>query len=223
MIKKFIKYILLKIKWRGMCKFNFSTNISMKSTFEGMCQIHPHTNFHGHLGLGSYIGSYCNLSANIGKFTSIAPHVRCNCGIHPYQKPFVSTSPCFFSLNKNHSQCGTTFAHKQVIKEFNYYNEAEEIGIEIGSDCWIGEGAFLVGGIKIADGAVILAHAVVTKDIPPYAIVGGVPARILKYRYDEETIKFLLETQWWNKPIEWLRKNWELFSDIEKFKKEITK
>lgn len=62
--------------------------------------------------------------------------------------------------------------------------------MKIGSDCWIGTGVFLVGGIVIGNGAVVLAGAVVTKDVPPYAIVGGVPARILRYRYDEETINF---------------------------------
>lgn len=218
MIIRIAKYIYLKLKWRKICKFNISTNISLKSTFEGMCQIHPHTTFHGHIGIGSYIGSYSSLSADIGRFSSIAPYVRCNCGIHPYKAPFVTTSPCFFSLNPDKSQCGSTFAKKQMIQENKYYNKEKKIGIKIGSDCWIGEGAFLVGGIEIADGAVVLAHAVVTQNVPPYAIVGGVPAKIIQYRYDEDTIKFLLKIQWWNKPIQWLKENWELLSDLNKFK-----
>lgn len=57
-----------------------------------------------------------------------------------------------------------------------------------------------------------------TKDIPPYAIVGGVPAKIIAYRYDEETICWLINSRIWNKPIDWFRNNWELFTDIEKLK-----
>ena len=91
----------------------------------------------------------------------------------------------------------------------------------IGNDCWIGDKAFLVGGISIGDGAVVLAGAVVTKDVPPYAIVGGVPANIIRYRFDDTTISLMLKSQWWNKSPKWLRDNWKLFSDIEKFKEKL--
>ena len=64
----------------------------------------------------------------------------------------------------------------------------------------------------------VLAGAVVSKDVAPYSIVGGVPARVLGYRYDEKTINVLLETKWWNRSIEWIRQNVELFSDIDSFK-----
>ena len=64
----------------------------------------------------------------------------------------------------------------------------------------------------------VLAHAVVTKDVPPYAIVGGVPAKIIGYRYDEATIKWLLNVQWWNNPIAWFRAHWSLLCDIDKLK-----
>ena len=66
-------------------------------------------------------------------------------------------------------------------------------------------------------GGVVLAGAVVTKDVPPYAIVGGVPAMVIGYRYSEEVIKKLLKIQWWNKDEQWLKDNVLLFSDIEKF------
>ena len=64
----------------------------------------------------------------------------------------------------------------------------------------------------------VFSCAVVTKDVPPYAIVAGIPAKIIGYRYDKETIAFLLKFQWWNRSLEWLRENWELFNDIEKLK-----
>ena len=76
----------------------------------------------------------------------------------------------------------------------------------------------IIGGVHIADGAVVLAGAVVTKNVPPYAIVGGVPAKIIRYRYDEETISFLLQAQWWNNTEDWFKENWKLLTDIDKLK-----
>ena len=160
------------------------------------------------MGYGSYIGPYCEITANIGRFTSIAPYVKTNSGIHPYTYPYVTTCPMFFSTRK---QNGYTFADKMV------FNESAE-RLEIGNDCWIGENVFITGGVRIHDGAVVLAGAVVTKDVPPYAVAGGVPAKVLKYRYDEETIKFLLDCQWWNLDIQWLKHNWALFTNIEALK-----
>lgn len=217
-IKRFIQYITNKIRYSQLCRFNYSSNIDSNSKFEGMNQIHSNTTFKGTLGYGSYIGSNCSLSADIGRFTSIAPYVRCNPGIHPYTFPFATTSPSFFSLNPFHSQNGSTFATKQMFEELALYDKDRGIAVKIGSDCWIGEGAFLVGGIAIGDGAVILAHAVVTKDVPDYAIVGGVPAKIIKYRYDDNTIKFLQKIKWWNNTPEWLKNNWELLTNVEKLK-----
>lgn len=217
-LKYLVKYCLYKIRWHGQVEIAFTALVSKDSTFEGMCKIHAYSSFHGSLGMGSYIGSYSNLSARIGRFTSISNHVVCNSGVHPYQFPFATTSPCFFSLNPFHSQCGSTFATEQLFDEHRMVDSEHGIAVEIGNDVWIGEGVFLVGGIKIGDGAVVLAHAVVSKDIPPYAIVGGVPAKILRYRYDENIIGFLLKIKWWNNSVDWLKQNWKLLSDIEKLK-----
>lgn len=217
MIKRLIKYIILKIKWNRKLQFNWTTNISLNSNFEGMNKIHPYSKFRGFLGYGSYIGPYCSLYAKIGRFTSIAPCVRSNGGRHPYSYPYVTTAPCFYSLNPNKAQNGDTFAKYQSFNEMVYADE-EKHPIIIGNDCWIGERVFITGGVTIGDGAVVLANAVVTKDVPAYAIVGGIPARIMKYRYSIEDIQFLLQTQWWNMPQNWIKANWELFSNFEKFK-----
>ncbi|WP_300911611.1 CatB-related O-acetyltransferase [Muribaculum intestinale] len=183
-----------------------------------MNKIHPHTYFRGELGFGSYIGPNCNIVGKIGKFTSIGPNVRCNPGRHPYTYPYVTTAPCFFSLNPKHSQNGSTFATKQCFDEFTYADKDCKFPIVIGNDCWIGEGVFIVGGVTIGNGAVVLAHAVVTKDVPPYAIVGGVPAKILKYRYSTDDIEFLQRIKWWDNSISWFKNNWELLCNFEKLK-----
>lgn len=220
-IRPFYKFFAYKVKWHGKCIVPLSAKVSAQSVFEGMSQIHPHTCFHGSLGFGSYIGAHCAVSAEVGRFTSIASRVTTISGRHPYTYPYVSTSPSFISLNPHHLQNGSTFATRQMYDESNSIDKKRGLAVRIGSDCWIGEGASIVGGVNIGDGAVVLAHAVVTKDVPPYAIVGGVPARVLKFRYDDDTIKFLMDLKWWNKGSEWLKQNWELFSDIEALKRYI--
>ena len=211
-----LRFIYHKINNRKKVSFGITSVPSFDSIFEGMSKLHPYVKFHGFLGYGSYIGNHSCLSAKVGRFTSIAPYVRCNDGIHPYKKPFVSTAPCFYSLNPGHSQNGSTFANEQLFEESNYSIPSNKIAITIGNDCWIGEGAFIIGGVTIADGAMVLAHAVVTKNVPPYAIVGGVPAKIIGYRYDEETINYLLRIRWWSNNPHWFKENWKLLSNIDK-------
>lgn len=207
-IKRFLGVVWHTIYNYRRLKFCLSCSISLNSSFEGANRLCPHVKFNGSLGYGSYIGPHCELEANVGRFTSIAPYVRNNRGIHPYTYPYATTSPMFFSTM---CQNGKTFANKMMFEEFLDL-------AEIGNDCWIGENVFLKGGITIGDGAVLLAGAVVTKDVPPYAIVGGIPAKVIKYRYDEETIEFLLKFKWWNRDIKWLEDNWRLLCDIEKLK-----
>lgn len=201
-------YLYLKIKFCGKLQFNYNSKISKTSSFEGANKVFSCSSFGGSMGYGSYIGHHCHLGAQIGRFTSIAPFVHSNHGIHPATYPYATTSPAFYSLQK---QCGMTFANRQTLPEFL------EMPI-IGNDCWIGENVFICGGVTIGDGAVVLAGAVVTKDIPPYAVVGGVPASVIKYRYSEEDIKFLLEFRWWDRSIDWLKEHWELLNDINKLK-----
>lgn len=126
-----------------------------------------------------------NPQTKIGAFCSFGPRVVLGHGKHPIN--FLSTSPYFYFERlgyKDKNQVG----HEE-------YWDLEPI--EIGNDVWIGDGVFVKNGIKIGDGAIIGARAVVTKDVPPYAIVVGSPAKIIKYRFDEETIKTLLELKWW--------------------------
>ena len=79
-------------------------------------------------------------------------------------------------------------------------------GISIGNDVWIGLNAVLMDGVTIGDGAVIGTHAVVTHDVPPYAIVVGIPAKILRYRFDEKTVDRLLKSRWYDRDIEFIKR-----------------
>lgn len=218
-IKKIVKYLYFRWKYNKSVKIAFSAEVSINSVFEPMCQVHSFSSFYGKMGMGSYIGPHSTINAEIGRFVSIAGHVKCVYDTHVYQAPFVSSSPCFFSLNTHHLQCGATFATEQMFKEHRFVDEKQKISIKIGNDVWIGDEALLIGGITIGDGAVVLARAVVTKDVPPYAIVGGVPARIIRYRYNDETITWLLNIRWWNHSKLWFENHWRLMTNIDELKK----
>ena len=162
------------------------------------------------LGDFTYIGSQTKIkNANIGKYCSIADDVLIGLGKHP-SDTFVSTHPIFFSTRK---QSQITFADQ------SYFDEYAEI--TIGHDVWIGAKAVILDGVKIGNGAIVASGAIVTRDVPPFAIVGGVPAKVLKFRFNEEKIIFLNTFQWWNKDVDWLQKNWQVFSDIENLQSKI--
>lgn len=218
-IKSIYNFWRSKRLFGSICDFNRTVTVSLNSSFEGMNKLHNNTSFEGALGYGSYLGHDCDLHAvRIGRFTSIGPFVRNNFGTHPYLEPFVTTSPCFYSLNPERQQNGGTFATEQLYEELKYIDKSQKVALEIGSDCWIGDGVLFVGGVRIGDGAVVLAKAVVTKDVPNYAIVGGIPAKVIGYRYDDDTIKELMDVKWWNQSKEWYLDNWRLLSDITAFK-----
>lgn len=137
--------------------------------------------------------------AEIGNYCSISSSVKIGLGIHPIN--LISTNSIFYKINSN-----------PIRKDFYSKIEIEEYKkTKIGNDVWIGEGVTIPGGITIGDGAVIAAKSVVTKDVPPYAIVAGVPAKIVKYRFDENIIKELLIIKWWNFNDERIKKNINIF------------
>jgi acetyltransferase-like isoleucine patch superfamily enzyme len=146
-------------------------------------------------------------NVEVGNFCSIGPYVQIGLGPHP-SKTFVSTYPAFYS---DHTDgCPLAFRENKIFddsipKTF------------LGNDVWIGANAIIPGGINIGTGAIVAAGAVVVKDVPPYAIVGGNPAKVIRYRFSEDEIQFLLKSEWWNWPIEKIRRHVNDFSDIERF------
>lgn len=215
--RTFASKILVRIRWRTKAKLAWSANIPRKSTFEGMNVVMRGSSFVGSIGLGSYIANNSIILGKVGRFCSIGPYTNTIIGTHPYTYPYVSTSPYFFSSLR---QNGERLYEESVIEEFKYADK-EGNYIVIGNDVWIGAKVTLINGISIGDGAVILAGAVVSKDVPPYAIVGGVPAKVLRYRYSPDDIELLLKTKWWNKNIEWLRAHKSIFLSFEHYRNEI--
>lgn len=138
------------------------------------------------LGRHTYVGSNFSCgdyNSRIGAFCSIAANVL----ICPTQHPlkYLSTHPY-------------TYLRDYALKgQKKFYDFAHSRPVTIGNDVWIGQNVVVMDGVTVGDGAVIAAGAVVTKDIPPYAIAGGVPAKVIKYRFDEQTISDLLALKWW--------------------------
>lgn len=186
----------------------------LKTVFEGNNVIGDNTLFSGFLGYGSYIGKNANIEAYIGRFCSIGSGIETVLGNHP-SRDFVSTHPAFFSTKK---QAGFTYVEKCIFDEVSYA-KGTKYPVIIGNDVWIGQGCKLLNGITIGDGAIIAAGAVVTKDVEPYTIVGGIPAKVIRRRFSSEDIDFLVRFAWWNKPINWIEEHASLFSNIDRLKK----
>ena len=160
-----------------------------------------------HLGRGTYVTDFSKLfQLTTGKYCSIGSGVTTAIGKHPVSDN-ISTSPSFFSTNPPNA---LSFSDNQKY--------VETTGpVTIGNDVWIGNGAILVGGITVGDGAIVGAGSVVTKDCEPYGVYVGCPARLIKKRFDDETIEKLLELKWWDKDDKWLRENAKAFANPGEF------
>ena len=172
--------------------------------------------FKNNIGRHTYFS--CNISivskeTTIGSFCSIADGVLIGTTQHPTD--WLSTSP--FQYN---------FATDKIINltntktKFQKYIDGKK-PVHIGNDVWIGVNAIIKDGVTLGDGCIVGSSAVVTHDVPPYAIVGGIPAKIIKYRFSPEIIKELEKLKWWDLPDNKIAKL--PFNDIEKCIKEIKK
>lgn len=142
--------------------------------------------------LSSSIGAYSYLNpgtwlvhARMGKFCSIGHD--CYIGLPSHTLTMLSTSPLF---TERCNGTGFSWVKKDLAEPYKTTT--------IGNDVWIGERVMIKGGVKIGDGAVVGAGSIVTKDVPAYAIVAGIPAKIIRYRFDEETVEYMKKLEWWN-------------------------
>ena len=208
------------IGWLQHCLFN--KRISVLSFVNNNCQISKKATIYRHARINkvsiddyTYIGKETIIhDTTIGKFCSISD--CCVIGLPAHFISTISSSPLF-----NYRKNGTKSSW--VTKDM----EEKPFDVEIGNDVWIGYGAMIAGPAKIGNGAVVAGGAVVTKDVPPYAIVGGVPAKVIRYRFPQEVIDELNRLQWWNLPDEVLKKNLDFFQkeeitldDLKNFKTE---
>lgn len=190
-----------------------SVTFNRNTTLEGNNVIYHSVNISdSSIGFATLIGPKTHLSnCKIGRFCSIAHDVSCEPYTHPTAN--VSTYPSFFNTGNNLPFGKSSFNFEEMLKT------SKGFIVEIGNDVWIGSHVTIKGGIKIGDGAIIGMNALVTKDVPPYSIVGGVPAKIIRYRFNKSIIEGMLRIQWWNWPIELIKQRQEEFISAEDFVK----
>lgn len=155
------------------------------SVLESTAKVESGSSFYNsNIGRHSFCGYDCEISnATIGSFCSIASGVLIGGGRHPVE--WISTSPVFYDNRDS------------VKTKYSRHSRSPNRRVMIGHDVWIGANAIIMQGVSIGTGAVVGAGSVVTKDVEPYAIVAGVPARTLRKRFDQPLIDRLLASRWW--------------------------
>lgn len=200
-----------KVFWErttSVCNQSFlESNINISSN----CRI-----FESSIGRGSYIGTGSTIiKARVGRFCSIGSNVEFLLNNHPTSS-FVSTHPAFHrSSNFMLKRLNLDFVTKDLYPMFHLLDSGNQC--EVGSDVWLGNGVKIMPKVKIGNGAIIGANSLVTKNIPPYAIAFGSPAKVYKFRFSAKVIKALNKQSWWDMDISELRNVSESFINVHDF------
>ncbi len=166
------------------------------------------SNFLKHLGSYTYIGDRAEIlnCDGIGRYVSISHDVKI--GLENHKLDGIGTSPVFYSKQRG-------WVDKNYMER--------QLPVTVGDDVLISANAMVMSGVKIGTGAIVGAGAFVNKDVPPYAIVAGIPAKIIRYRFDEATIERLLKSEWWKLDKSELVRHKDRFSDVKAFLDEFEK
>lgn len=202
-----LQYTVYKFRFRGKnLRMEYLTEVS-QCTFSEYNTLYKYSRLRDvTMGRFSYVGRETQAyHARIGSFTSIGPQVLIGLGEHPADG-FVSTHPMFYS---DRSQSNPVIVEKPLFDEMPITT--------IGNDVWIGARAILRTGVTVGDGAIIAAGAVVVKDVEPFSIVGGVPAKHIRYRFSPEEIERIQNSRWWTKDLQWLKEHREAMTHISRF------
>jgi len=201
LFKFILKKIFLKMKFNT--KLGLTTNIRKDIKIEQKVNIGSYCNINcKSIGKYTFIGNNTIIDSStktIGRFCSISNGVKIGLRAHP--QFYLSTHPFCYA-----KRYGFT---KDKFSEIEYSGYTY-----IGNDVLISANAIILAGVRIGNGAIIGAGAVVTKNVEPYSIVAGVPAKLIKYRFDKKNIEKLLEIKWWDMDENKLRKSIELFESI---------
>ena len=196
-----LKYII------GFLLNFFNRGVSVFARIDNLSRVSPKARilrnakvFNSSVSDYSYVGKNSSvIYAEVGKFCSIGAGSIIGMGLHTLNN--LSTSPLF---TEKHNALGITWTKE----ESSVYPFKK---VCVGNDVWIGARVMIMGGVHLGNGAVVGAGAIVTKDVPPYAIVAGVPAKIIRYRFSPEIIERLERIQWWSMTEEQLKNNIHLF------------
>lgn len=210
------KLYLIYFKWKNRRDksviFQKRCLISDDDFFEGNNNVGGRI-YKTHVGYGTYIigeNGYIH-DCKIGRFCSIASN--CHIGLGDHALNMVSTSPLFSNAQ---SMLPHNFLKESIPVEMAG-GGWKDYNVIIGNDVWLGYNVCVKEGVSIGDGAVIGAKSLVTKDIPPYSIAVGIPAKVIRYRFTQEQIKKLLEIKWWDWDIVQIEKSVHAFNDIDAF------
>ena len=182
-----IAFLANKVRIFERCKFESPCRITGAVNCKTHIEVGAFTTFDGDVGDGRI------RNLKIGRYCSVAKHVDIGLPQHPTNWLSIHPRQYFDNYGNWSRHTGTNVS----VKEFS----GESGMTEIGNDVWIGDHVVIMSGVHIGDGAIVAAGAVVTKDVPPYAIVGGVPARVIRYRFSEDEVSKLLKMQWWDYDI----------------------
>lgn len=210
-------FFLLKYKLSREKNFLYRGASCSHTILRGHNVIFGRTQLYGcDIGEYSYIQADSKLSnTKVGKFCSIADNVRTGIGSHPTN--MVSTFSSFYYDTTNELKY-SFYSGKPLVELFKKSKDGGgKFIVTIGNDVWVGSHALILDGVTIGDGAIIAAGAVVTKNVEPYAIYGGVPARLIRYRFPSDIAKTLIEDAWWNKDIKWINEHYKDFLNVNEY------